>query len=393
MAHFEVQIIKLVQGVKTRKSCAVYNTETHVIEVAVTAYLTYMIKTGLKWKTVYNAASTIKTLLNAVEADPKIDSWYDLTDENMSAYISGILYGQMMIKPSTLDVYITRLKSFFDWVYENGWVEESMGFSYKITSEELRELMAFNSGKKNSLDPYSLGGRYIPSEDFETLLSYKGAQGTFERERDDIILKLGYYSGFRAGEVVDPLNMSIVKIKTSIARSKKKAGVSGIPMEGFEMTIIGKGQGAGKPRTISIPQDLQNQIERFISITHKISGGDLLICSREGKVLRDGHATDVFTDAKKNIAKHADIEIVKIWQANDENWTYHALRHCFATNLCELCRLYNVSYEHVRERMGHEDFETTKIYIAFNAKLQGVMDEFYEYLPNRKRKEAVNVGG
>jgi site-specific recombinase XerD len=392
MAHFEVQTIKLMQGVKARKSCAVYNTETHVIEVAVTAYLTYMIKTGLNWNTVYNAASTIKTLLNTVETDPQIDSWRELTDEHISAYISGILYGQMMIKPSTLDIYISRLKLFFKWVYENEWVDEPMDFSYTITSEELRELMAFNSGKKNSLDPYSLGGRYIPHEDFETLLSYKVAQGTFERARDDIILKLAYYSGFRAAEVVDPLNMSIAKIKTSIAKSKKKADVSGIPMEGFEMTIIGKGPGAGKPRTISIPQHLQDQIERFISITHKISGSDLLICSKEGKVLRDGHATDVFTDAKKNIAKHAGIETVKIWEANDDGWTYHALRHCFATNLCELCRRHNVSYELVRERMGHEDFETTKIYIAFNAKLQGVMDVFYENLPNRKRQVAINVG-
>ena len=64
-----------------------------------------------------------------------------------------------------------------------------------------------------------------------------------------------------------------------------------------------------------------------------------------------------------------------LWIRHQQTRTFHGLRHSYATNFANKLRSLNENYEQLRERMGHESIDTTRIYINFEILLHGSDDD------------------
>lgn len=336
-------------------------------EVITSAFLVSLQQSGLSLKTIEKYASTIVHFLNAVYASSSVDKdWTNIKDQHLSAYQETRAYE---LAPGTHTIVISNLKALFDWCFEYGWLDNPLGYSWKLPYEKQREIKEYRAEVK-SRDPFNLFARYISKSDFDYLLTFNPRKKSFERVRDEIILKLGYYSGLRRAETVDPVNISLTKIKRAISEASK-AG-----LEGFEITIIGKGKDGGKSRTVYIPPSLRRQIESFIrnELKRKAPNSDLLICRVEnGAVspLSEEHATSLFREAKAKLLEKGDVNLIRAWVKNERTRTFHALRHSYATNFADEIIRGDADLDLLQERMGHEHYDTTKIYLWFAAKRSG----------------------
>jgi len=339
--------------------------ETLKIEPIASLFLLAMRKRekGNSLKTAEAHASTICLLINEVVRDPDIGDWRNMTDSLMYRFFEHKLFRERRIGGATLEAYRTRLKALYRWSFKNGWLKDNPKISFRLCPEAERSVMRAK-GSQKSIDPFGLHSQYIPHEEFKTLLSYKTRVGSFECERDDIILKLGYYSGFRAAETVSPDNISIKKIKNAIAKAEKEE------QQGFWMTIIGKGKHGGKSRIIYVPEHLKQQILRFITGTRKRTVGTesgLLICKKSGDTLKnESHASKIFNKAKLALLASAPQTEASYWVENPQR-RFHSLRHSYATNLAFICTEKGWPMQIVMDRMGHTSLETSNIYLHFAA--------------------------
>ena len=93
------------------------------------------------------------------------------------------------------------------------------------------------------------------------------------------------------------------------------------------------------------------------------------MCSKKGKPLSyESHGTELFRDCINTyLAKTTlDEDEVKTWQERH----YHILRKCYATNMVMFCQETGLDPRvFVTQWMGHEDPETTEIYIFYDAVL------------------------
>ena len=360
------------------------NKTTHTIMPAACAYLFSLTRdSGLRLNSVKSYASTLVSFLNTIDDDPNIEGFETLTDKQMRAYLELILCDHKKVKENTINQYITRLKGFYDFCWDYGWVLDKPVFSWQM-SHQVMQKMKLVEAQKNSLDPYNLPEQYIPESEFIELLSYNPRKGYYENERDEIVFKLGYYSGLRASETVSASNLLIKKIKKSIDKAK------GQNQKGFHITIIGKGSNGGKAREIYVPESLKNQILRFIDGTRKNVPGDLLICKADGEALHERLASDTFSDAIKLIAA-SDAKSSEAWRQKKQR-SYHSLRHSYATNLAQWLKENGQPRRLLNERLGHTNDATTLIYVHFNALIHGDVDEQNETEQEiRKANRRANV--
>lgn len=352
-----------------------------LVEPITSLYLFHLVvKLGRSLNTVTNYATTLSILLNEIERDPNIDGWQAMTERNMWAFLEYKLHQERELSGSTIDQYSDRLKQFYEWAFDNGWLVARPQFSWTLSNETMLKI-AKDKGVRKSNDPFSLYSQYISEDEFLTMLRYKPCKKQFEIERDDLILKLGYYSGFRAGETLDEYNISVKRINSAIKSATDNEA------SGFWLDIIGKGKNGGKVRTIYVPEHITKQIQRFIDGTWKRtvpSGSDLLICKRSGdKLLNREHASKLFTKTVKNLIANGELDQINGFITN-KNRHYHSLRHSYATNLAEYCRKNGLSQQLVQDRLGHSDPDITKIYVHFNAILHKdtkTADELSSQLP------------
>jgi len=341
-----------------------FNQETLELEVPVTAYLAHLtINEGLSKHTPKNYGSTIKRLLNEIDRDPLIESWKSISDKEMRAYIEN--YADHLSKISkgdwggTLGQHVDRISMFYEWAYQNGWLENPPAFTFLI-NEEIQLQVNMARGKRDSLDPFGIPAKYIPKAEFKDLLSYKSGSSSFVIERNDIVLKLGYYSGLRAAECTSPDNFTIEKIQKAIKAANAKNET------GFELSIVGKGRNGGKPRVIYVPEHLRRQIENFINGSYKrVANKGLLICNLDGSRLSDSHASRTFQDTVKELLKSGKSKYHEFW--SNSNKTFHCLRHSYATNFAKKCLNDGMDLIIVKERLGHESISTTYVYVHFIA--------------------------
>lgn len=279
---------------------------------------------NLKVSSTIKYASILLSLLEEINLDPALESFDDLTDAHMSSYLEKVLYEERGVKTGTLQQHIPTISKFFSFLYEQGWSNTPNRFTFHVNPNIEHELAKYK-GRQNSLDRYRLTERYIPEEDFNELLKHESSKGTFERERNEIILRLGYEVGMRAAETVSFDNFTIFSLKAAIKKSEKQG------LNEVEIAVIGKGRGAGKVRTVVIPPNLRRKIERYFKNYSSIIGNHL-ITSAKGAELDSEHASVIFRRAKKNLIKNAPLEAADRWSCND-GWTFHACRHSYATNL------------------------------------------------------------
>lgn len=195
---------------------------------------------------------------------------------------------------------------------------------------------------------------YIPKELFEQLFKSLECVNDFERDRDWLALKFGYEMGLRSEELVRDNNWSIKKIEA--ARLNWRFG------EEIEWkNLIGKGSGGGKPRNVLIKPDLCEQIFEHLDKYEAIyANSEHLFCQQDGTLLGPKHGTNTFYNAKSNL-NHTELNFK----------SYQKLRHSYATNLALWCVKHKLPMRLVQDRLGHNDYSTTDIYLEVALLING----------------------
>lgn len=363
MAHLKVIESDFPYGGSTKKIFGIFDIDARRPHLAGTAFILRKALLGARTSTLRTYANLLAPFLQFVENDVAVKDWENVSDEYIHHYFSHVLIGQKGLAGQSLQLVRTVITLFYDWALSFGWTQRKR-FISKGTIEALRDRVEIEVANNNSIDKYRLFSQYISEGEFDDLISWVSMAHEFEKVRDIICLQLGYLSGWRRSEVVDPANMSLKKIKAAMKAADKKGDL------GMEVAVIGKGKGGGKARTTYIPPQLREQIERFIQGPLRRSGSHgLLIAKRDGSRLGDHHCSYLFNKARKALQVGSqDFESVSGWL---ESMTrcFHSLRHSYATNTARHLRINNLPIHLLQDLMGHKDLGTTMTYVHLDALL------------------------
>ncbi len=360
MKMYQVASVRVPYGASSLQVWAVFDRETKQISLPPTIFLiSRIIYKGLQNETVRGNAYLLASFLNTLQKNGK--HWDTITDSEMRKYLEGVLFKHRNLTAQSIHNHISVLKKFYSWAKSSQLCDNADIFSFNMSNEILEELEVA-SADKNSKTPNNLSAKWITKSEFNILINHNPAQNIFEIQRNEIILLLGYLCGCRAQEVTSQHNFKIKDINSSMKRANSQNSLN----EGFELKIIGKGSSGGKVRTIWIPDELSQKIQLFLK-NPQLGSSKNLICSKQGRPLNKQFASTLFSDFKKDLI----INGKKIDQWRNSNRSFHALRHSYATNFIIDNGQDEAVKELLRTRMGHEDFETTRIYITFAAIIQG----------------------
>ncbi|MBR9865821.1 MAG: site-specific integrase [Oceanospirillales bacterium] len=340
----------------------------NIPEIPTSAFLVFLRDyKGVSLSTLHSYASTLVHFLNTVYASPSVRSWDRITPTQVKHYLENDR--AVNLKSSSIEGCISRLKQFFEWANENGWLEESLKLSWILSHEKMAELKQYQA-QQASTDPLSLFSQYISPSEFKFFLRFNPRKRSFERARDEIVLSLAYLSGFRSAETVNPDNINLKRIKKAIEDANDQG------LKGFYLSIIGKGLNGGKVRNVYIPPELKNKILAFIRgpLKRKCPKADLLICKMvkgQSLPLETHHATSLFGETLNKLLSEGEIEETSAWRAHAKYRRFHSLRHSYATNFAMEIRLGKGFEKTLQERMGHAHITTTHIYLHFEAVLAG----------------------
>lgn len=242
----------------------------------------------------------------------------------------------------------------------------SFTYQYVTTAQKQQ-----GDGKKKV--NFDLFNKYVEKKIFTHLLSSVKAQCAFAKERDELVLHLGYYCGLRSAEVTDSRNLQTQDLRARIYRAEQRNEKT------ITIPILGKGE---KLRQVDVPPKAFRKIKAFMEGRRKpeaIRDGSL-ICKRDGSSLFEEHATNTFKSARAIASARIDDILDEIHIGEPHLYfltkpsflklTFHALRHTYATNLVDFCYKHGYDpWQYVPEQMGHEDKATTQDYIVFDGKL------------------------
>ncbi len=297
-----------------------------------------------------------RELDNANEIDGILShDFRDITDAEMNAYLNAYLRGKYALKLSTINRHIASLKSFYDYSYAYGWISENKNFSFSIRKEEIKTSELEGITKRISQE-------YMCENDFNFLLDSVVKTNNFKNKRDKLALMLGYYVGFRSGELVNENNLRVDYIESLIYFDEK-----GRPTINEPMRIIGKG---GKVRKARVCPEIVQPLYDYLKMV-KAVGGEYLICKKSGERLVDPKfGSDLFRDTVDQLLLTGRVskEEAVLWKLRH----YHCGRKCYATNNVTFCYRPDVNLDqrvHVTKWMGHSDPKTTEVYIYFEALL------------------------
>jgi len=359
MDMYQVAKVRVPYGASTLQVWAIFDRETKQISLEPTTFLvSRIIYNGLQNETARGNAYLLTSFLNTLKKNSK--RWDKITDSEMRKYLEGVLFKHRNLTAQSIHNHISVLKTFYSWAHARHLCENADVFSFNMSNEILEELELANADK-NSKTPNNLSTKWISKPEFDNLLNHNPARNLFEIQRNEIILLLGYLCGCRAQEVTSKHNFKIKDINLAIKRADFKNSLN----EGFELKIIGKGSSGGKVRTIWVPDELSQKIQLFLK-NPKLSSSKHLICSKQGNPLNKQFASTLFSNFKRNLVINGDS--TEKWR--NSNRSFHALRHSYATNFVIDKGEDEAAKELLRTRMGHENFETTRIYITFAAIIQ-----------------------
>ena len=185
------------------------------------------------------------------------------------------------------------------------------------------------------------------------------AKTSFKRERDELALKLGYFAGIRAHELVSNGNFTLARMEKLIPRDTSV-------LLDDHLTVLGKGS---KVRKLPLWPELVSSLHKFLYGIHRKKLKENLFEDGRGKPLCDEqYASDVFRKAINNYLTIISVENEVYISLKQKS--FHSLRHTYATNAVTFCYEVDAKYSPrwaVTQWMGHSDERTTDIYICFEA--------------------------
>jgi site-specific recombinase XerD len=312
-------------------------------------------KSGSK-ATVKSRASDLTRYLNtiAVESNSFFDNDYrEITERQMSAYLMDLQNNKLA--DSTIVRHISTLSEFYSFAYEYGYIDTKKQFSYSVQEQSARLQLSHQASSQ-------VLSQYISEDDFKNILAQITAKNTFKRWRDEFALKVGYFLGVRAHELVEPKygNFDIKKLKKQFPNDK-----AGFFEEGF-IKITGKGY---KRRSVPICMELKKDLWRFLYGDMRTYVGKNLFEKNKGVPLVDtDYGTNIFGHAREEYLSNNVIS--SKLRDSYNRWSFHSLRHTCATNFVTYCEnTKSDPFLDIPQWMGHSDEKTTKLYICSEALL------------------------
>lgn len=231
-------------------------------------------------------------------------------------------------------------------------IDKSVKFGFR----ELDNL-SFNYKEENTTgidEADHIHACYIPPELFEQLLKHLECKTAFERDRDELAMRIGYEIGVRTEELVRDNNWSVKKLEA--ARLRWKFG------DEIEWkNLIGKGSGGGKARNVLIKPALVERLFDHMDMYKEIyENSEHLFCQGDGTILGAKHGTNTFYNARLNF-NHPELNFK----------SFQKLRHSYATNLALWCIKKKIPFRLVQDRVGHSDLSTTEIYFEVALLING----------------------
>lgn len=327
-------------------------------------YLLSQAKLGAGQNSRRAEANDLKTFFEALARSNR--NWLEITDEQMSNYLKNNLQTELQLRKPSIKRHISTLKKTYRFAYTNGLTPNPLEYTYHYVEQaEVKRQGQSSSSETN------LYKKYINKKIFDVISSNIRSVDGFLRERDELVLELGYNCGLRAAEVTSKLNLQTKKLRRLINEAEESHNLT------ITVPIIGKGN---KLRHVVFNAEITQKIRNFlIGRRSKIPDGPL-ICSKSGNELSSGHASRVFHTALKIALPKLRWFTRRANKNNDDVYTisfnsikklsFHALRHTYATNLVSFC--YEHGYDpwhYLMDQLGHAEETTTKIYILFDANI------------------------
>ncbi|MGE6812241.1 tyrosine-type recombinase/integrase [Pseudoalteromonas nigrifaciens] len=282
-----------------------------------------------------------------------IDNYKVVTDTQMNGYLNGFLYQKKCLKPATITRHIAAINRFYTFCYDNGFMSRKSCFSFSYVDNISTETMLNGMTTK-------LHRTYLSKNTFEeVILGSIKTKSPFLKERDELALKLGYYGGFRSGELVSYGNLNGNKLRELLPKQDKRT------IQSIEIGVRGKGK---KLRTIRLGPQITEAIYNFIwgrakHITNSI------FCAENGRLLMNkSYGSQLFRECKNNYL--SSCTLLESEYRRWEERSYHLLRACYATNMVSFCVEVGIDPRvFVTQWMGHSNPKTTEIYIFYDAVL------------------------
>ncbi len=282
-----------------------------------------------------------------------IDNYKVISDSQMNGYLNGYLHQKKGLKSATIIRHIAAINRFYAFCYENGFIDRKACFSYSYADGSGAETMMKGMTTR-------LHRTYLNRSTFEeVILGSIVTKNPFLKERNELALKLGYYGGFRAGELVLYGNLNASKLRKLLPKQEKRT------IQSIEINVRGKGN---KLRTVRLDLALTEALYNFIWGRAKHIT-DSIICDKSGKPLVNiSYGSQLFRECKNNFLSSCTLpdSEYKRW----EERSFHLLRACYATNMVTFCVEVGLDPRvFVTQWMGHSSPKTTEIYVFYDAVL------------------------
>lgn len=209
---------------------------------APTLFLIHLAQEGQLPNSIRSCAHDLRSFFEALEAHDQ--DWKLLTNADMSGYLYGHLKVARSCSDKSIRRHISTLKLFYAHAWGLGMLDAPASFSYHFIPDEQKKQ---GDGKKRV--NFDLYNKYVEKDIFERLLGSIKTQSAFEKERDELVLHMGYYCGLRSAEVTDSRNLLTSDLRARIAQAEKA------DEQTITVPIIGKGRSFDK--LISRPKPLK----------------------------------------------------------------------------------------------------------------------------------------
>jgi site-specific recombinase XerD len=366
MKIFRVEHIRwsggLIRSYVILKSAKIENDS---IVIPPSLHLLNLAKRGISDNSIKAASNDLKLFFQTLERFNV--SWDQITDSQMSGYLENILQSEHRLSQTSIERHISTLRRFYDDAENNGLLKSCNHFTFYYHEQE--PIKDQNQGKAST--KLYLRQQYLSRRLFEIVLGHTKSSEGFIRERDEIVLLLGYHCGLRTSEITTLGNFQTEKLHKLLYCAEENNELT------ITVPILGKGS---KLRHVLIEPFTTKKIRAFlIGARSKLASG-YLICSTRGRPLSESHATRVFKNARDIALLDLRKEINNSEKTSPKQYTlsfaavqtlvFHSLRHTYSTNLVTYCYENGIDpFQYLPEQMGHEDQDTTKKYVIFEANM------------------------
>jgi len=227
------------------------------------------------------------------------------------------------LKPSTINRRLSAISAWLAWAVSIGEIEHNPADGIK--------LLSLSPKRPRWLDKKEQYALLRTIEQDLQLSELRQPKRRVTRKRDAAIVILMLNTGLRISEAM-ALRMDDIQI------GERKGAV-----------FVRKGKGA-KPRSVPLNKKGRDAVREWLTVRPDVPGNDFLFVPVEKNSENDGLQAH---SAHRVVRRYGD-------KAGIANLTAHQLRHTFAKNLVDA----GVSLEKVAALLGHNDINTTRIYIT-----------------------------